>query len=258
MVRNLVGTMIDAGRGHSFPTRSRPFSQHAPVPLPAPPRRHVDCSSIPWISVRRYRTVAALIAPRTRSNQNRAAATGLSTACYPEFRSDAASFSIFGILARHCAGRATAGSRRIRLAARESQDHHGLADGAGGDPRAHAESRRAREWLAERFTQAGLSSIEIDAAGNVLGILPAANMPAREHRPSRAALRAHRYRLSRRAPHSTRSLMATVLKLRAPATTPPAWRECWPSLARSSCGCHERRIRIARSACRAGQCGRRG
>ncbi len=38
--------------------------------------------------------------------------------------------------------------------------------------------RERAEWLAERFTQAGLSSIEIDAAGNVLGILPAKNMPA--------------------------------------------------------------------------------
>jgi acetylornithine deacetylase/succinyl-diaminopimelate desuccinylase-like protein len=41
----------------------------------------------------------------------------------------------------------------------------------------HDEQARA-EWLAERFTQIGLSSVEIDAAGNVLGTLPAANLPA--------------------------------------------------------------------------------
>lgn len=32
-------------------------------------------------------------------------------------------------------------------------------------------------WLAERFTEMGLSHVETDAAGNVLGILPAANLP---------------------------------------------------------------------------------
>lgn len=36
----------------------------------------------------------------------------------------------------------------------------------------HGEQARA-QWLSERFTQAGLSNVEIDAAGNVLGILPA-------------------------------------------------------------------------------------
>ncbi|MGD1107006.1 MAG: M20/M25/M40 family metallo-hydrolase [Terracidiphilus sp.] len=36
----------------------------------------------------------------------------------------------------------------------------------------HGEQARA-EWLAERFTQAGLTSVEIDDAGNVLGTLPA-------------------------------------------------------------------------------------
>jgi len=41
----------------------------------------------------------------------------------------------------------------------------------------HGEQARA-QWLAERFTQIGLSSVEIDAAGNVLGTLPAANLPA--------------------------------------------------------------------------------
>ena len=41
----------------------------------------------------------------------------------------------------------------------------------------YGEQARAR-WLAERFTQISLSNVEIDAAGNVLGILPAANLPA--------------------------------------------------------------------------------
>ena len=41
----------------------------------------------------------------------------------------------------------------------------------------HGEQARA-QWLAERFTQIGLSNVEIDAAGNVLGTLPAANLPA--------------------------------------------------------------------------------
>ncbi len=36
----------------------------------------------------------------------------------------------------------------------------------------HGEQARA-EWLAQRFTGAGLSCVQIDAAGNVLGILPA-------------------------------------------------------------------------------------
>ncbi len=40
----------------------------------------------------------------------------------------------------------------------------------------HGEQARA-EWLAERFVQIGLSGVEIDAAGNVLGTLPAANLP---------------------------------------------------------------------------------
>ncbi|HEY1766519.1 MAG TPA: M20/M25/M40 family metallo-hydrolase [Terracidiphilus sp.] len=40
----------------------------------------------------------------------------------------------------------------------------------------HGEAARAA-WLAEQFTAAGLSDIEIDAAGNVLGILPAAGLP---------------------------------------------------------------------------------
>ena len=41
----------------------------------------------------------------------------------------------------------------------------------------HGEQARA-EWLAEHFTQIGLSNVEIDAVGNVLGTLPAANLPA--------------------------------------------------------------------------------
>jgi tripeptide aminopeptidase len=41
----------------------------------------------------------------------------------------------------------------------------------------HGEQARA-QWLAERFTQIGLRNIEIDAVGNVLGILPATNLPA--------------------------------------------------------------------------------
>ncbi len=41
----------------------------------------------------------------------------------------------------------------------------------------HGERERA-EWLAQRFTQAGLSNVEIDAVGNVLGLLPAEDLPA--------------------------------------------------------------------------------
>ena len=41
----------------------------------------------------------------------------------------------------------------------------------------HGERERA-EWLAQRFIQAGLSNVEIDAVGNVLGLLPAESMPA--------------------------------------------------------------------------------
>jgi acetylornithine deacetylase/succinyl-diaminopimelate desuccinylase-like protein len=40
----------------------------------------------------------------------------------------------------------------------------------------HGEQARA-QWLAQRFTEAGLSQVEIDAAGNVLGILPAKRGP---------------------------------------------------------------------------------
>ena len=46
----------------------------------------------------------------------------------------------------------------------------------------HGEQARA-QWLAERFTQIGLSNVEIDAAGNVLGILPATNVPAESTGP---------------------------------------------------------------------------
>ncbi len=38
-------------------------------------------------------------------------------------------------------------------------------------------------WLAERFREAGLEQIEIDAAGNVLGILPATHLPAESTGP---------------------------------------------------------------------------
>jgi len=38
--------------------------------------------------------------------------------------------------------------------------------------------RERAEWLAQRFIQAGLSNVEIDAVGNVLGLLPAESMPA--------------------------------------------------------------------------------
>jgi len=41
----------------------------------------------------------------------------------------------------------------------------------------HGERARA-EWLNQRFTEAGLSNVEIDAVGNVLGILLAENLPA--------------------------------------------------------------------------------
>lgn len=47
---------------------------------------------------------------------------------------------------------------------------------------AFGEGERA-EWLRTRFIQAGLSSVEIDAAGNAIGILPAAKLPAESTGP---------------------------------------------------------------------------
>jgi tripeptide aminopeptidase len=40
----------------------------------------------------------------------------------------------------------------------------------------NSEQERAR-WLAARFVEAGVTAVETDAAGNVLGILPATNLP---------------------------------------------------------------------------------
>ncbi len=40
----------------------------------------------------------------------------------------------------------------------------------------HGEAARSA-WLAARFTEAGLSSVEMDEAGNVFGTIPAANLP---------------------------------------------------------------------------------
>jgi acetylornithine deacetylase/succinyl-diaminopimelate desuccinylase-like protein len=47
---------------------------------------------------------------------------------------------------------------------------------------AHGEEARAK-WLSQRFSEAGLSNIEIDAAGNVLAILPATNLPSESTGP---------------------------------------------------------------------------
>src|SRR5271163_4398465 len=41
----------------------------------------------------------------------------------------------------------------------------------------HGEQARA-EWLSQRSTQIGLSNVEMAAVGNVLGTLPATNLPA--------------------------------------------------------------------------------
>lgn len=46
----------------------------------------------------------------------------------------------------------------------------------------HGEGERA-EWFSRQFTAAGLSHVEIDAIGNVLGILPAANLPPESSGP---------------------------------------------------------------------------
>jgi acetylornithine deacetylase/succinyl-diaminopimelate desuccinylase-like protein len=46
----------------------------------------------------------------------------------------------------------------------------------------YGEQARA-QWLAARFTEAGLSGVEIDAAGNVVAILPAPNLPAESTGP---------------------------------------------------------------------------
>lgn len=46
----------------------------------------------------------------------------------------------------------------------------------------YGEQARAA-WLAERFREAGLQQIEIDAAGNVLGTLPATHLPAESTGP---------------------------------------------------------------------------
>jgi tripeptide aminopeptidase len=40
----------------------------------------------------------------------------------------------------------------------------------------HGEQERAR-WLAARFVEAGVSAVETDAAGNVMGVLPATKLP---------------------------------------------------------------------------------
>lgn len=46
----------------------------------------------------------------------------------------------------------------------------------------YGEQARAA-WLADRFREAGLQQLEIDAAGNVLGILPATHLPAESTGP---------------------------------------------------------------------------
>lgn len=46
----------------------------------------------------------------------------------------------------------------------------------------HREQARA-EWLAQRFIELGVSRVEIDAAGNVLGILPATHLPPESSGP---------------------------------------------------------------------------
>ncbi len=46
----------------------------------------------------------------------------------------------------------------------------------------YGEQARAA-WLSERFHEAGLEQIEIDAAGNVLGVLPATHLPAESTGP---------------------------------------------------------------------------
>ncbi len=46
----------------------------------------------------------------------------------------------------------------------------------------HGEHERA-QWLAQRFTEAGLSDVEIDGAGNVLGLFRAENLPAESTGP---------------------------------------------------------------------------
>jgi acetylornithine deacetylase/succinyl-diaminopimelate desuccinylase-like protein len=47
---------------------------------------------------------------------------------------------------------------------------------------AFGEEERA-QWLKKRFVEIGLTSVEIDAAGNVIGILPAAKLPAESTGP---------------------------------------------------------------------------
>jgi acetylornithine deacetylase/succinyl-diaminopimelate desuccinylase-like protein len=46
----------------------------------------------------------------------------------------------------------------------------------------NGEQERAR-WLAARFVEAGVTAVETDAAGNVLGLLPATNLPAESTGP---------------------------------------------------------------------------
>ena len=46
----------------------------------------------------------------------------------------------------------------------------------------NGEQERAR-WLAARFVEAGVSAVETDAAGNVMGMLPATNLPAESTGP---------------------------------------------------------------------------
>jgi len=81
------------------------------------------------------------------------------------------------------------------------------------------------EWLTARFAEAGLSSIETDAVGNVFGFLPAAGLPAESTGPI-IVLSAH---LDTVFPTETplnpalRSVDGQErLRLREPATTVPA------------------------------------
>ena len=94
----------------------------------------------------------------------------------------------------------------------------------------HGEQARA-EWLAARFAEAGLSDIETDAAGNVLGILPA-RICRRRARGRWCCFPRISIRCFPPARRCTRCSTAIACKLRAPATTRPAWRECWPSFMR--------------------------
>ena len=90
------------------------------------------------------------------------------------------------------------------------------------------------EWLAARFAEAGLSDVEYRRRGQRTWHRARREVAARKHGTGCAALGASRYRVSGRNAAASRCLRVSVCKLRALATTGPAWQACSPSSMRCS------------------------